>query len=168
MGSWLTRMRRKTLDVMGIRALDQNIEASLTNGITTISPRARYTSILAWSIGQYLTDESAAGQAIYNEEKHSIFDNRVRFLVFAATVVDQKASRRGVLGLDFFVRRSCGPQFRPERSDARQGQLRSLRHLFRARQRDWPCRESPDRERHHLWAYSSGYADLRGAQEGAR
>lgn len=103
--AWGARLTGETkgLDVMGIRALDQNIEASLTNGITTISPRARYTSILAWSIGQYLTDESSTGQAIYDEGKHAIFDNRVRFLVFAATVVDPKASRRGVLGLDFFV-----------------------------------------------------------------
>jgi hypothetical protein len=48
--AWGSRLSNETkgLDVIGIRALDQNIEASLTNGLTTISIRARYISILPW------------------------------------------------------------------------------------------------------------------------
>ncbi len=53
---------------MGIRALDQNIEASLANGITTISIRARYISILTWAIGQYCVDESAGGRVHHDKE----------------------------------------------------------------------------------------------------
>lgn len=104
--AWGARLTGETngLDVIGIRALDQNIEASLANGITTISPRARYTSILAWSIGFYLTYESEAGPVLYDEAAHAVFDNRVRFLVAAATAVDTPASRRGVLGLEVFVK----------------------------------------------------------------
>ena len=47
--TWGSRLDDETkgLDVLGIRALDQSIEASLTNGITTISIRARYISIRA-------------------------------------------------------------------------------------------------------------------------
>ena len=73
--------RDQGLDVLGIRALDQNIEASLTNGITTISIRARYISILAWAIGQYFVDESAGGRVRHNNEARAVYLNRVRFLV---------------------------------------------------------------------------------------
>lgn len=47
--AWGSRLSGETkgLDVMGIRALDQNIEASLTNGITTISIRGALDEILA-------------------------------------------------------------------------------------------------------------------------
>jgi hypothetical protein len=93
----------KGLDVMGIRALDQNIEASLTNGITTISIRARYIPILAWAIGQYFIDESANGRVRHDKEKRAVYLNRVRFLVLAATLLDQTASRTGAMGSDSFA-----------------------------------------------------------------
>ncbi|MGO7542402.1 hypothetical protein ACC680_27895 [Rhizobium ruizarguesonis] len=93
----------KGLDVMGIRALDQNIEASLTNGITTISIRARYIPILAWAIGQYFVDESADGRVRHDKEKRAVYLNRVRFLVLAATFLDDTASRTGAMGSDSFA-----------------------------------------------------------------
>src|SRR4051812_39442473 len=92
----------KGLDVMGIRALDQNIEASLTNGITTISIRARCILILAWAIGQYFVDESADGRVRHNKEARAVYLNRVRFLALAATFLDDGASRVGVMGSDHF------------------------------------------------------------------
>jgi len=94
--AWGSRLSGETkgLDVMGIRALDQNIEASLTNGITTISIHARYISILAWAIGQYFVDESAAGRVRHDKEARAVYLNRVRFLVLAATFLDDGTSRR--------------------------------------------------------------------------
>lgn len=90
----------KGLDILGIRALDQNIEASLTNGITTISIRARYISILAWAIGRYFVDESAGGPVQHDKEARAIYFNRVRFLILAATYIDKGPSEVGVMGSD--------------------------------------------------------------------
>ncbi|WLB53900.1 hypothetical protein [Bradyrhizobium japonicum] len=103
--AWGSRLSSETkgLDVLGIRALDQNIEASLTNGITTISIRARYISILAWAIGQYFVDESAGGQVHHDKDGRAVYLNRVRFMVLAATFVDQGASRIGAMGSDYYV-----------------------------------------------------------------
>jgi hypothetical protein len=103
--AWGARLSSETkgLDVMGIRALDQNIEASLTNGITTISIRARYISILAWAIGQYFVDESAGGRVRHDVEARAVYLNRVRFLVLAATFLDDGTSRVGAMGSDYFA-----------------------------------------------------------------
>lgn len=103
--AWGARLSSETkgLDVMGIRALDQNIEASLTNGITTISIRARYISILTWAIGQYFVDESAGGRVRHDKEARAIYLNRVRFLVLAATFVDGGASRTGAMGSNYYL-----------------------------------------------------------------
>ncbi len=103
--AWGARLSGETkgLDVMGIRALDQNIEASLTNGITTISIRARYISILAWAIGQYFVDESAGGRVRHDPQARAVYLNRVRFLVLAATFLDGGTSRIGAMGSDYFA-----------------------------------------------------------------
>ena len=103
--AWVSRLSSETkgLDVLGIRALDQNIEASLTNGITTISIRARYISILTWGIGQYFVDESAGGRGRHDREARAVCLNRVRFLVLAATFVDEGTSKMGTMGSDYFA-----------------------------------------------------------------
>lgn len=103
--AWGSRLTGETkgLDVMGIRALDQNIEASLTNGLTTISIRARYISILPWAIGQYFVHESAGGRVRHDKDALAVYLNRVRFLVLAATFVDEGASRIGTMGSDFYL-----------------------------------------------------------------
>lgn len=103
--AWGSRLSNETrgLDVIGIRALDQNIEASLTNGLTTISIRARYISILPWAIGQYFVQESAGGRVRHDKDALAVYLNRVRFLVLAATFVDEGASRIGTIGSDFYL-----------------------------------------------------------------
>jgi hypothetical protein len=40
-------------DVLGVRLVDQRLETALTPGVTSISPRIRYYSLLAWGLKQF-------------------------------------------------------------------------------------------------------------------
>lgn len=64
---------------------------------------ARYISILAWAIGQYFVDESAGGRVRHDKEAQAVYLNRVRFLVLAATLLDDGTSRMGAMGSDYFA-----------------------------------------------------------------
>ena len=54
------------LDILGLRAVDQAIESKLVNGITTISLRGRYFSLLPWALAEFFTLETAGGKATFD------------------------------------------------------------------------------------------------------
>ncbi|MGB8094783.1 MAG: hypothetical protein WCF62_29380, partial [Pseudolabrys sp.] len=83
--------------------LDQAIEASLVNGITTISIRARYFTILPWAIGTFTEIDTSNGAVLFDIDRLNRFMRRVQFLILAATIRDSHASStRGALGSDLW------------------------------------------------------------------
>lgn len=90
------------LDILGIRALDQGLEANLVNGITTISARGRYFSILPWAIKQFYVEHLKAGRPFVASELGAYL-HRVEFLVIAATLNDPHGKPGGaILGSDVY------------------------------------------------------------------
>jgi hypothetical protein len=96
----------KGLDVLGIRGFDQEHEASLVNGITTISVRTRYVSILTWAIRAYFELETAQapeGAAVeFDRDAFAVFLNRVRFLTALASFADNGGAGGAVMGTEVF------------------------------------------------------------------
>ena len=75
----------KGVDILGVRGTDQTVELGLVNGITTISQRARYLSILTWSIGEFLVDQANVG---FDWDRFLIYLRRVEFVTLAASRLD--------------------------------------------------------------------------------
>jgi len=63
---WGDGLREETqgLDILGIRGLDQSFETALANGITTISLRGRYFTILPWLIDEFFETEKNGAQRL--------------------------------------------------------------------------------------------------------
>lgn len=103
------RDKIKGLDVLGLRQVDQNIERQWVSGITTISFRARYLSLLPWAISEYYATqlERGAGTASYDEDALIKILRRLEFVVLAASLRDAPPGDRGntfgVLGPDLFA-----------------------------------------------------------------
>jgi hypothetical protein len=90
------------LDILGIRALDQGLEANLVNGITTISARGRYFSILPWAIKQFYLEHLKAGNTFVASEL-GIYLHRVEFLVVTASLNAPSGKPGGaILGSDVY------------------------------------------------------------------
>jgi hypothetical protein len=88
------------LDILGVRGIDQAVELGLVNGITTISQRARYLSILPWAVGESLVSQAEEG---FNWDSLMIFLRRVEFVTLAASKLDSElngADATGALGAD--------------------------------------------------------------------
>lgn len=88
------------LDILGVRGIDQNIELGLVNGITTVSQRARYFSILPWALGDYLVSHTSEG---CDWDSLTSYLRRVEFMVLAASQLDKRingADASGALGAD--------------------------------------------------------------------
>ncbi len=83
------------LDILGIRGLDQAIESSLVVGITTISQRGRYLTILPWALGEFFTADSHSGVEVFSLERLKRYLFRVQFLVLACTTVDEGPGEPG-------------------------------------------------------------------------
>ena len=83
------------LDIVGVRGLDQNIEASLVVGITTISLRGRYLSILPWALGEFFAADADEGVGSFDESRFQDFLFRIQFLILACTSVDPASGDAG-------------------------------------------------------------------------
>lgn len=90
------------LDILGIRNVDQSIEKSWVAGITTISIRARYLSLLAWVLKVYYDEKiDQHGQGEFDENEFKNILRNLEFVILASTNYEQK-NTQGLLGKQNF------------------------------------------------------------------
>jgi hypothetical protein len=98
------RKKIKGLDILALRQLDQSIESQLVAGITTISFRARYLSLLPWILSEYYRRELAAGggRAHFDQARLAEILTRLEFIVLVASrkgkAWGESGNTYGVLG----------------------------------------------------------------------
>lgn len=96
------------LDILGIRQLDQNIEKPWVAGITTISYRARYLSLLPWILTEFYQSEIEKydGESEFNYQRLITILSRMEFIVLASSKIGEKWGESGysfgVLGSNLF------------------------------------------------------------------
>jgi hypothetical protein len=89
--------KKKGLDVLGLRGVDQDLERRWVAGITTISFRARYLSMLAWLCAEVFERSLAKGgsDAVFDKDEFERVLRRFEAVVFFSTHVGRTASDRG-------------------------------------------------------------------------
>lgn len=90
------------LDILGIRQQDQFLEQQWVAGITTISFRARYLSLLPWILAEFWSRETVSGSATFNWDRFTAAMRRLEFIVLACSHATRigKNIGPGVLGAD--------------------------------------------------------------------
>jgi len=96
------------LDILGIRRLDQNIELAWVSGITTISFRAKYISLLPWIIAEYYEKEFNDNQEEADYDENALYDiiKRLEIIIFLCTDFGnswgETGNTYGIIGSDLF------------------------------------------------------------------
>ena len=97
----------KGLDILGYRKVDQDTEKLWVSGITTISQRARYLSLLPWLLMEYyLRCGLGTGTVRLDLNEYHDIERRLELVVLAATrVTDDALGRKtgGLLGSDLYT-----------------------------------------------------------------
>ncbi len=88
------------LDILGFRQVDQDAEKEWVAGITTISFRARYLSLLAWFLAEFFSRHLGVSK---NEGEYDPVEllralSRLEFIVLAASIYDENPSPGGLYG----------------------------------------------------------------------
>jgi len=102
------RNQSNGLDVLGVRRLDQDIELEWVAGVTTISYRARYLSILPWLLTEFYNRElkHQNGAAFYDKERLLEVLRRCEIVVLVASRLGslwgESGNYYGVIGSDLF------------------------------------------------------------------
>jgi hypothetical protein len=107
---WNSGEREKIqgLDILGLRQLDQNMESRWVSGITTISFRARYLTLLPWILTEFYQDELSrhGGKFVFDSDRLEKVLARLKFVILAASSLGTKwcdsGNTFGVLGSDVF------------------------------------------------------------------
>jgi hypothetical protein len=97
------------LDILGLRQLDQNLESHWVAGITTISFRARYLTLLPWILAEFYEYElkRGGGRSVIDADRLSAILARLKFVILAASASGanwgESGKCFGVLGSDLYA-----------------------------------------------------------------
>lgn len=100
--------KSKGLDILGLRSLDQKIERDWVAGITTISFRARYLTLLPWFLAEFYAFEikRQGGSAEFDEGLFRNCLRRLEFIILASSKLGGEWGESGdtyaVLGSNLF------------------------------------------------------------------
>lgn len=101
---WNTGEHESTpgLDILGIRQHDQFLEQQLVAGITTISFRARYLSLLPWVLAEFWRRETSGEASSFDNVRFTRVMRRLEFIVLACShaTKEGKSIGPGLLGAD--------------------------------------------------------------------
>ena len=98
------------LDILGARRYDQSLERLWVSGITTISIRARYLTLLPWVLTEFYQrelDKVIGDIAEFDEDKFKSVLQRLEFIVFVSSKAGyewgETGDTYGVLGSNSFM-----------------------------------------------------------------
>ena len=103
------REKIRGLDTLGVRQVDQSVEKDWVAGITTIAVRARYLSLVPWTLGLYYSTmvSEGVGEAEFDEDILTGMFRRMEFVTLAATKAGGRWGESGdsyaTLGSDLFA-----------------------------------------------------------------
>lgn len=108
---WNSGEREKIegLDILGLRQFDQSLEGRWVAGITTISFRARYLTLLPWALAEFYTEElnRSGGKSFFDTARLETVLARLKFVILAASSLGsawgESGKTYGVLGADVYA-----------------------------------------------------------------